>query len=331
MGLYPAWKKIVHGERDMRDQEILLETGTNELEIMTFEMGDQMFGMNVAKIQSILQYEPALLTHLPQAPPSMMGMLQYRHRTIPLIGLGKALHLKKQELGERPVVMVTEFNNSVNGFLVDAVDRIHRLYWHDFVPVDDLLSLHSESINGSVHIGEHEVLIIDMERVLADIFPDQILEEVTEETIKKAETLTRQNVRIFFAEDSRPIRETVVRSLRKIGFVNVTPFENGLKAYEALVEASEKAKKDATVGSEIPHILLTDIEMPQMDGLTLCKKTKGELGLKQVDVIMFSSLINDQMIVKCDEVGASGYITKPEINNLAAMLDEVCQKQAAAA
>jgi len=191
-----------------------------------------------------------------------------------------------------------------------------------FVPVDDLLSIHSESIIGSIHIGEHEVLVIDIERVLADIFPEQIIEEVTEETIAEAENVTRDTVRIFFAEDSRPIRDTVTRSLKKIGFVNITSFENGLKAYEALVEAQK--------GSDVPHILLTDIEMPQMDGLTLCKRAKEELGLKQMDVIMFSSLINDQMIVKCKEVGATGYITKPEINNLAGMLDKICLAKDAA-
>jgi two-component system chemotaxis response regulator CheV len=221
--------------------------------------------------------------------------------------------------------MVTEFNNSVNGFLLDGVDRIHRLYWHQFVPVDNLLSVHSESIIGSVHIGEDEVLVIDMERVVAEIFPDQIIEEVTAETLQKGEDITRDTVRIFFAEDSRPIREIVTRSLKKIGFADVTAFENGQRAFDALAAISKKAEADPGALQEMPHILLSDIEMPQMDGLTLCRKVKEDLHLKDMAVIIFSSLINEPMIHKCEEVGATGYITKPEINNLAAMLDKVCR------
>lgn len=150
-----------------------------------------------------------------------------------------------------------------------------------------------------------------MERIIADMFPDQGIEEVEAETVQKAEALSREYVRIFFAEDSKTIRETVVRALKKIGYKNIQAFENGKKAYEALRSISNQLKIGDPDQIEIPHILLTDIEMPQMDGLTPRHKTKKEMGLKQVLVIMFSGLINEQMILKCEDVGADGYVTKP--------------------
>jgi two-component system chemotaxis response regulator CheV len=310
----------------MWGNEILLESGTNELELMTFRLGERMFGINVAKVKTILQFDPAQLTQIPQTHAALMGMMLLRKKTVPLINLAKALHTSKPINSERPVVMVTEFNNAVNGFLVDGMDRIHRIYWQEFVPVDDLLSIHSESIIGSVHIDDDEVLVIDIERVVADIFPEQIIEEVSEASRQETAAVTRSNVRIFFAEDSKPIRETVAKSLKKLGFVNIRVFENGQKAFDALVEIS-KGTADAPAIPVMPHILLTDIEMPQMDGLTLCKKVKEELGLQKIVIVMFSSLINPQMISKCQEVGATDYIAKPEINTLVAKLDAICQQQ----
>jgi two-component system chemotaxis response regulator CheV len=308
----------------VQKQEILLESGTNEMELMTFLLGDQKFGMNVAKIQSILQYDPETVTTLPMTHAAMMGVMLYRDRTIPLIDMATAINSKIEAGSQRQIVMVTEFNNSVNGFLVDGVDRIHRLKWNDFVPIDDIITTFGENVIGSVHVDADDVLVIDMERILANIFPDLVIEELTEETINKQEGhLNRGDIRIFFAEDSKPIRDTVARSLKKVGFTNLHTFENGRKAFDTLVAESKKSADSA----EMPHLVLSDIEMPQMDGLTLCSKIRKELNLKKLPFIVFSSLINDQMIVKCQDVGATAYVTKPEMNKLIAMLDELTCEQ----
>lgn len=313
----------------MEKQEILLESGTNEMELMAFRIGASRFGLNVAKILAIQQYDPALVTHIPLEHPAMMGMMLYRKRTIPLVDLAVSLKIGTEQDNERPIVMITEFNNTTTGFRVDRVDRIYRLHWHDFTPIDSLLSSYGESIIGSVHVDDSEILVVDLERILADIYPEQVIEELTKETIEKSPGVSRENMRLFFAEDSRTIREAVVCSLKKIGFKNIQVFDNGQKAYDALASLQAQIKKDATAQVELPHLLLTDIEMPMMDGLTLCKKTKEELGLLQIPVIMFSSLINEQMMLKCQEVGASGYITKPEINTLIGIMDKICQDAAA--
>ena len=114
--------KIKKGERLMTKQEILLESGTNELELLTFVLGNQSFGLNVLKVQSIQRYDSSSLTKIPKAHHALLGMILYRDKTIPLIDLSAALNLEeKHETEEKQIVIITEFNSVVNGFLVDGV------------------------------------------------------------------------------------------------------------------------------------------------------------------------------------------------------------------
>jgi two-component system, chemotaxis family, chemotaxis protein CheV len=313
-------------EYEMQKQEILLESGTNEMEILTFLLGSQPFGINVSKVQAIIGYDPKDVTKIPNAHEAMLGMLLYRDRTIPLIDLPHAMDMESGVAGSRQIIIVTEFNNSVNGFRVDGVERIHRLSWSDFVPVGSFFSGPETSIVGSVHIEDTEILIADMELILSKIFPGLAFEEATDETIGHVEKTKREDVHICFAEDSAIIRKNVIRILSDAGYTNVEAFDNGQAAYEMLVKVSENNTMDQN-DSRYPNMILSDIEMPKMDGLTLCRKVKSELGMNHIPVIMFSSLINDQMITKCNSVGADGYVTKPEMNKLITMVDGICLKK----
>jgi len=271
-----------------------------------------------------VQFDPSSVSKIPEAPAALLGMMLYRDRTLPLIDLSAALNMQTTTESERQIVIVTEFNNVVSGFRVDGVKRISRLSWDVFIPVGDFIGSSSESIIGSVNLDEKEVLVIDLEHILAEIIPGMAIEEATDKVLGMENRQLRGNMRIMFAEDSTTIRNSLVRILRDSGFSKVKAFSNGKDAYDALSAINGKAASKGPRPDDLPHVIVSDIEMPKMDGLTFCKKIKGDTGLKEIPFIIFSSLINEQMVLKCKSVGADSYITKPETNKLVSILDEIC-------
>jgi two-component system chemotaxis response regulator CheV len=165
-------------------------------------------------------------------------------------------------------------------------------------------------------------MILDMEQIITGFFPNLNFEEINEEIIQPDIKSSRESLRIYFAEDSMMIQKHVVKALLKVGIGDVVAFNNGQEAYDQLMALDQN--------SELPQLLITDIEMPQMDGLTLCRKVCEKENLKNVPVLIFSSLVNDQMIAKCRKVGAKAWVTKPELNRLINTLDELCKVEKAA-
>jgi len=309
----------------MATQEILLESGTNELELLTFVLGKQSFGLNVLKVQSIQQYDASTLTKIPMTHHALLGMIVYREKTIPLIDLSAALDLEdNHETNKDQIVIVTEFNNVVNGFLADDVNRIFRLNWEDFVPLDRTIGSSGKSITGSIRVGDSDIMVVDLEYILSVISPSLAIGDINEETANLSSQSSREEVYVFFAEDSKTIRSNVIRILNKAGYKNVRSFENGQEALDALVKIRDQVDTNESEAIQLPNVLISDIEMPQMDGLSLCKKIKSDSKLDQITVIMFSSLINKQMLFRCKSVGADDSITKPEMDKLVAMLDRLC-------
>jgi two-component system chemotaxis response regulator CheV len=254
----------------------------------------------------------------------MMGMILYRDRTIPLIDLSTALELEDNKGYERRIVIITEFNSVVTGFLVDSVNRIHRLYWSDFVPMDSVLGNVAESITGSIHVDGSEVLVVDLEHILSVISPHLAINDLTSQNLDISEKCARENMRIYFAEDSKTIRKNVVRILKNACYKNIKVFDDGQQAYDNLIVLQGQTESKGSDVSAFPDVMITDIEMPQIDGLTLCKKIKEDERLKQIHVVIFSSLINRQMIKKCEAVGTDSYVTKPEMDRLVNILDKLC-------
>ncbi len=306
------------------DHGILLEAGTNEMELLSVILRDQVYGINVAKVKSIKQFDPSAVTHLPDSAQGIIGVLLDRGVTFPIIDLATVLDLgpetEQEPANERKkITIITEFNKTVNSFKVDGVDRIHRLSWSQFVPITELLD-NQAYITGTVNIDNREILVLDLEYIFSTLFPELLLKEVTDELMNQKATISRDSLKVFFAEDCTVMRKSVMRLLKEAGFEDILEFINGKLAYEHITgNWDEIAKTNKQI------VLISDIEMPQMDGLTLCNNLKTNPVYADIHIIMFSSLINKQMVVKCQRVKADNYITKPEINDLIGMLDDVCK------
>lgn len=303
--------------------EILLETGTNEVEIAEFKLCGQSFGVNVAKIREFLPYDGVTVTKMPGRHHSILGVFILRGRSIPLIALDSHLQLNRSEdLNARQVVVVTEFNNMTTAFVADFINRIHRVSWADFQPLDMYLATQSSMIVGSINIEGREVLVLDLEHIIGEIFPHSIINYNEETFAHKHSPQERSDVRLVFAEDSPIIRKQVSNILQSVGFEHITAFDNGQAALEGITEMLQQGQEEGKDISNYINVLLTDIEMPKMDGLTLCRKIKREMQL-DIPVIMFSSLINEQMEKKCQRVGANGFANKPDTEKLINLLDDV--------
>lgn len=305
---------------EMTRQEILLESGTNEMEIIEFYLDGQPFGINVHKLREIIPYDPKAVTHLPDTADSLLGTLLLRGRTIPLIDLKAHIDVGRfSEVDEeaRRVVLVCEFNNLTNGFLVDGVNQIHRVSWEQVQPMSIFLDQYQPRFTGSISIDKRDILIVDLEHIVAEIDPEAgMAYDEVQGASEVASPETRKQKKLLLAEDSAIIRMGIQKVLVASGYEQLQTFDNGQDCYEAI-----RAFRQAEQVADNVDLLISDIEMPRMDGLTLCRKIKEEMGLQNVKVIMFSSLINEQMEHKCELVGADGHVTKPQIPQLVTMID----------
>ncbi|MBN2644508.1 MAG: chemotaxis protein CheV [Desulfuromonadaceae bacterium] len=310
---------------------ILLEAGTNEFEILEYYLHGQSFGINVHKLREIVPFQTEELTKLPDSHPSLMGTLLLRGETISLINLAR--HIGKQaDFGlppltvgtssrSRQVVLVCEFNEEVIAFLVDGVDQIHRLSWSQVKPMDHFFESYRPRFTGTVTVAERDILIVDMEHIAHEIFGSgEHYEESTmeDETLQPERKQHRSEVRLFFAEDSAIIRQGILRVLKNAGYDQVEGFGDGLACWKAIQKAKEEGN--------LPDLLVSDIEMPELDGLALCRRIKEDPVLKVMSVLMYSSLINENTSHKCDEVGADAYTSKPDVTKVVELVDRFCLK-----
>jgi len=303
---------------NMAQSDILLESGTNEFEIVEFVVGLQSYGVNVAKVREIIQYDQKFMTPIPEHHPAVIGLYSLRGDTFPLIDLSSTLKSEGDKTSTRRVIMVCEFNTLVNGFLVDGVRRIHRRSWEDVKPVGVIAGQGKSPITSTVNVDDKQMLILDLESIIADIYPASTM--MIKEGASADMAAKREEIKLIFAEDSSMIRDTVTAILKKVGYVNTTAVKDGKEAYDLILDMKARADRNRTTIREYLSGLITDIEMPRMDGLTLCKKVKVEMGLS-IPVIIFSSMINEQMAVKCREVGADAFITKPKSSELVEIID----------
>ena len=300
-------------------QEILLETGTNEVEIAEFFIGTHCFGVNVAKIKEFVPLSTVKITKDPNAPKSMLGVFMLRGELIPLIDLSIHLLISKQMDNKRQVIIVTDFNNKTTGFVVDNINRIHRVSWEDLEEINPVMKKHSNRMTASVHIGDIDLILLDLEYIINEIFPENIV--VTNEDKEDQRIDKRRTTKIVIADDSSIAREAIQKNLAIIGYTQIMTFENGKDVYYYLEQLKKRFESNLNKLINELHLVITDIEMPQMDGLTLCHKIKKELHLSMIPVIIFSSLISDQMAIKCESVGADGFATKPNFPQLIQEID----------
>ncbi|MFH1842196.1 MAG: chemotaxis protein CheV [bacterium] len=317
----------------MNQEGILLESGTNEVEILEFLLRGQSFGVNVAKIQAIVQYDESQVTKIPQSHHALIGMLDFRSVIIPLIDLTEEFEIQgcennriDENMQERRVVLVLEFNNEVSAVLADGVNRIHRISWEGIKPLSPVLSRHSSAFTGSTTIDNREILLFDLEKVLADILPHNKLTPNMADVTEDSLDISRASKRVLLAEDSNFIRESLTQYLQAHGYTGVMAYRDGKAALNAIKKIKQEAEAEGESIAQRLDIVVTDIEMPKMDGLTLCKNIKEILGGKHLPVVMFSSLINEQMAAKCPSVGADIWISKPQFAQLVKIIDDLSLK-----
>lgn len=297
------------------DTKILLENGTNELEVLEFELDGNAYGINVAKIKEIIPYQQ--VTPVPNSHPSIEGIFMPRDTMITAIDLKNCLQRGVSEEGG--LFIITNFNKLDIAFHVDEVKGIHRISWEQIIKPGATVSTSEDSIStGIVKLDNRLVIILDFEKIVSDINPETGL-KISE--IDAMGDRTRSAVPILIAEDSVLLNKLIVDSLKKAGYDNLIHTQNGQEAYDVIMQC----KEDGTLNEHI-QCVITDIEMPLMDGHRLTKLIKSDNATKNIPVVIFSSLVNEEMKRKGEALGADAQLSKPEIGNLVKIIDDLVRR-----
>lgn len=292
---------------------VLLESGTNELELVEFGIGKNKFGINVIKVKEIIN--PVPITQIPHAHRNVEGIIELRGEVLPVVNVAMALGFPVSETPNLDKFIVTEFNKQKIVFHVHSVTQIHRISWNEIEKPSEMYQGQDSQIIGVVKLHGEMILLLDFEKIVVEINPETgiIVQEV-----KKLGKRERTNKKLIVAEDSPLLRKLLFDTLSEAGFLDVEFFENGLDALKYL-ESLANSGKDVT--KEV-QLVITDIEMPQMDGLHFTKRVKEHPQLSKLPVIIFSSLITDDLRHKGQMVGAQDQVSKPEIAELVLLIDK---------
>lgn len=298
------------------DTKILLENGTNELEVLEFTLAGNSYGINVAKIREIIPYQN--VTPVPNAHPSIEGIFMPRDTMITAIDLKNCLQRGTSEAGG--LFIITNFNKLDIAFHVDQVVGIHRVSWRDIIKPNATVSTTEDGIStGIIKKNDKLIIILDFEKIVTDINPETGL-KVTE--IDELGSRERNDVPILIAEDSVLLNKLIVDSLKKAGYENLIHTENGEEAWKVICDCKQR-------GTLKEHVqcVITDIEMPLMDGHRLTRLIKEDEATRDIPVVIFSSLVNEEMRRKGVALGADAQLSKPEIGNLVREIDKLVLKK----
>jgi two-component system chemotaxis response regulator CheV len=306
---------------------ILLESGTNELEVIEFTIDftdqdgnavTQSFGINVAKVREIIRMPQ--LTTLPNMPKSTVGIFNLRGYIVPVIDLGQWLYAQPSDF-EGKKLIVAEFNNMRLGFIVTDVRRIYRFSWKQVESPDVIndFTTDNSSVIGIIKTEEKNILMVDVEKIIAEINPQLGMEEVTSEA-----KFEGSKYNILVAEDSPTIRKMLIDRL-KVANYNVISCHDGLSAWQTMESFIERASKGEDL-KNLVNLVISDIEMPQMDGLALTRNIKSHAKLSTIPVIFFSSLVSEDLHHKGEAVGVDAQLTKPKISMLLDTVYELLKK-----
>jgi len=266
------------------DTNILLENGTNELEVLEFILDGNSYGINVAKIREIIPYQE--VTPVPNAHPSIEGIFMPRDVMITAIDLKNCLQRGQSE--GSGLFIITNFNKLDIAFHVDQVIGIHRVSWGSIIKPGTTVSNAEDGIStGIIKIDGKLIIILDFEKIITDISPETGLKMAEIDALGERQ---RNDVPILIAEDSPLLNKLIVDSLKKAGYHNLIHTENGKEAWDIITDCKAKGTLDEHV-----KCLITDIEMPLMDGHRLTRLVKEDDATKDIPVVIFSSLVNDDM------------------------------------
>lgn len=311
----------------MRQTDILLESDTNELEIVEFRIDEVdwhgnvvpcFYGVNVAKVREIIRLPQ--MSRVVNARPGVEGMIKLRDKVISIISLAKVLGKETGDLVADRVV-VLEFNNIMVGVLVHSVSRIYRISWKNVEPPSR--AVHSDQVTGLVKMEDRIILVLDFEKIVGELCSESALQPLDEaEMLDRAGDANRSNKTVLIADDSNFIRNTLCSVLRGAGYV-VEEAENGAVAWDMIQRKAAQCEKDGTDIRHVLSLLITDVEMPQMDGLHLTSLVRKADALKDVPIVIFSSLASDDNKRKWIGLGANHILTKPDLPNLVKVADEL--------
>lgn len=283
--------------------------GQNRLELLLFKLvGRQRFGINVFKVREVLQCPP--LTSLPRQDPFIKGVAHIRGQTISVIDLSKATGGPEIQQTEDSFIIIAEYNRAVQGFLVSGVERIINIQWSDIMPPPEGAGK-SSYLTAVTEIDNEMVSILDVEKILNEINP--VSTDLSEEVADASVGECLGDKVIMIADDSTVARNQVKRALEPLG-LNMVLAKNGQEALVKLQEISEECENSI---AEKVALLISDIEMPEMDGYTLTAEIKSDEKMRAMPVILHTSLsgvFNNAMVEK---VGAEDFIPKFHPDELA--------------
>ena len=282
--------------------------GQNRLELLLFRLdGPQLYGINVFKVREVLQCPK--LTLMPKSNPVVCGVASIRGATIPIMDLAMATGSGGLQDQSNPFVIITEYNTKTQGFLVRSVERIVNMNWEEIHPPPKGTG-HDHYLTAVTRVDNQLVEIIDVEKVLAEVAPapEAISAGVVDdETQHKALSL-----RVLTVDDSSVARKQVTRCLQTIG-VEVVALNDGKQALDYLRKLVDEGKKP----EEEFLMMISDIEMPEMDGYTLTAEIRGDARMQKLHIILHTSLsgVFNQAMVK--KVGADDFLAKFRPDDLA--------------
>ncbi|EKO3607526.1 chemotaxis protein CheV [Vibrio metschnikovii] len=312
---------------------ILLESGTNELEIIEFHLEKLLpsgetktcyYGINVAKVREVICVPET--TDYPNAQPHMIGVFSSREILTPLVDLAGWLGVPTRPDIKNKYVIVTDFNRMTNGFLIDSISRIHRISWNDVESPSQFLEAgEQDCVVAVVRKDKKLIMILDFEKIIADINPELSMGKYDVKMDRSIDLnqkmVSKRNAKtIMVVDDSAFIRSMIQETLSSAGY-NVIACKDGGEAYEKLMDIQRVAKEENTSVSELVNAIVTDVEMPRMDGMHLVKRLRENEAYNQTPIIMFSSLMSDDNRAKALALGANDTITKPEIGKMVGLMD----------
>ena len=303
-------------EEDKRG--ILLESGTNEIEVMQFTINNSLYGINVAKVKEIIVSAP--VKSMPHAHPAVEGIFKPRDLVITVVDLPRYLLGVETEKGPKDLFIVTNFNKMNIAFRVHTVVGISRISWKDIQKPDKTVSGCNEGVaTGIAQCGSDLVTILDFEKIVAEIAPETTIQMSEIDQLGERQ---RSDAAILVAEDSVLLSKMIEEALHKSGYVNTRMFPDGQELWSYLNSIrGEKLDKNVS-------LVITDIEMPQMDGHRLTKLIKDDKEFTHLPLIIFSSLITEEMRRKGKELGADEQMSKPEIGHLVRVIDHLLDVKA---
>ena len=310
--------------------KILLEVGTNELEVITFylewidpvskEKRKNTYGINAAKVRELVAY-PDKVTSIADSKECVKGVFLLRDHTIPLIDLCEWFGYEKKEQQEKRkwVVIVADLNGKAFGFSSHGVDKVYRISWSQISPPPEFLGA-EQSITGICQVENLLIQMIDFERIVGTIDPSMVVRSQRNNDDAQ-EIKDKYSKSVLVVDDSKVVRIQVSRTLEKAGF-RVIAKADGQAAWEFLEELREKGTLHETILS-----IISDIEMPRMDGHHFCMQVRQQSAYTTIPIILFSSMITEAMRRKGESVGADDQVTKPELDDLIDRMEKCIEKR----